>query len=234
MRQFLSLRYWFTLLALVGLALGVAAFTSRSGGAAGSASDIVLPDMGPTPRSADLVQWVFGIQAPAGITFVDGKLAADVALLIDGTRTMIVKAGTVGESTCPTWDQQGQCTVAADLLGEGVLWFSLIPGPPGDTIKLPAVVELLSDNMVRLANGWIVHRASVVDRSCGDETTSLANFVATYGDSATATFDFAKQRIVKVTCPRTDATTTTIVVDTTPPAPASTLPGGSTTTIEPG
>ena len=38
-------------------------------------------------------------------------------------------------------------------------------------------------------------------RTCDAETTSLSNFVDTYGESATSVFDLATQVVVEVVCP---------------------------------
>ena len=233
MRQFFTLRYWVTLLALCGLALGVMVLTSGS--------DDATPEViGPTPGDlqtllhVDFMTPVFGIQAPQGLTIVDGRLTADVALFIDTTRTMVIKAGTPGSNSCPNYAGVAQCVVAADLLGDAVLRFDLITAVPDVTIKLPAVLEMLDNQTVRLANGWVVHRALRVERVCDDETTSLPQFIEAYGETATSTYNFELQEMTRVTCPRATATTTTL-----PPLP--TVPGGSTviseapgTTAEPG
>ena len=238
MRQFFSLRYWMTLLALVVLAAGVVWLTSASDDSVSSVVPEPVLDAGrPAPRRIDLVHWVTTVQAPGGVSMTGGTLDADMALLLDPTRTMVIKAGTPGEMSCPLWEQPGQCTVAVRLLGEAVLWFALVPGPSSATIKLPGVVEVLDDNFVQLANGWLLRRISVVERSCDDDTTSLTNFVETFGDTATATFDFEQQKVVKVTCPRVRATTTTTTVldlSSTIPTVPETVPAGPTTTEEPG
>ncbi len=85
---------------------------------------------------------------------------------------------------------------------------------------------MLDGQLVRLANGWVVHRALRVERVCDDETTSLLQFIDTYGDTATATYNFELQEMVKVTCPRVTATTTTTL------PPVSTIPGPVDTTPE--
>ncbi len=232
MRQFFTLRYWATLLALVGLALGVMVLTSGSDKAA--PTDVTVVDGTEVNLlHIDVMTPVFEVQAPQGFTMQDGRLTADIALFIDGTRTMVIKAGTPGEMNCPDYVDLAQCVVAADLLGDAVLRFDLVSGTPDVTIKLPAVVEMLDNSMVRLANGWVVKRAFRVERVCDDETTSLKQFIEAYGDTATSTFNFELQQLVRVTCPRATATTTTL-----PPVP--TVPGGSTvdtvpgTTAEPG
>jgi len=219
-RQFFSPRFWLTLAALGGLALALVLVFHNSGAAIGR----VDPPKGNNPeRTIDLVSWVYDIVPAPGFTMQDGRATTDLALQLDGTRVMRVKAGTPGEITCTDLTKVANCTVAADLLGDAVLWFSIVPGPPGATVQLPGVTELLTGNYVRLANDWVVRRASLVQRSCPDDTTSLTDFVATYGAKATSTFNFDQQRIVTVVCPGGSAGTTT----TTTPVPSGTGPDSS-------
>ena len=216
MRQFFTLRYWLTLLALLGLAVGVAAFAnSRDSGS----DDGEVVGAADSERTIDVVAWVYAVQPPPGFAMVGGRANMDLPLIIDGTRTMIVKVGTPGEIDCPRLTELAQCTVAADLLGDGVLWFSIVPGIPGPTVELPAVAELLDGGWVRLANGWVVQHAPTVDRNCPEDTASLTEFIERFGDQATSTFNFESQQIVKVTCPDLDG----IVTTTTSPASTTTL-----------
>jgi hypothetical protein len=170
----------------------------------------------PAGRSVDFISLVATAHLPAGFAMVDGRANADLFLVIDAARTMLVKAGTPGEIDCPRLAEPSQCIVAADLMGDGVLWFSLIPGAAGAVVPLPAVVELLSGGWVRLANDWVVQHAPKVERSCADDTTSLTNFIETYGDAATSSYNVEQQRIVRVTCPRVPLTTTTSTTSTVP------------------
>jgi hypothetical protein len=205
-RQFFSPRFWLTLLALGGLVVLLTAVFHDPATSTGVVSPQPDPD---AERHIDLVSWVYAITPAPEFRMKNGVTTADIALQLDGTRTMVIKAGTRGEISCPSLEVLAQCTVAADLLGDGVLWFSIVPGMPGPTVRLPGVTELLDNGWVRLANDWVLRRASIVDRSCPDETTSLSDFVDTYGDDATSTFNFESQKIVKVSCPRVSATTTT-------------------------
>jgi len=210
-RQFFILRFWLTLLALAGLALAVVWFTGNRESASVDGADVGAP----AGRTIDLVAWVFAVQPPVGFDMVDGRTTTDLALVIDATRTMIILAGTPGEIDCPRLTDLGQCTVAVDLLGDGVLWFSIIPGIPGSSVELPAVAELLSGGWVRLENGWVVQHAPKIARSCPEDTASLGDFIDLFGATARATFNFEQQQIVKVTCPNGGATTTTTAPTTT-------------------
>ena len=210
MRQVLTLRFWLTLLAMLAL-LGVAVWIASSNSHHKPQAVIGQP----AGRSVDFIALVQAAQLSPGFAMIGGRANADLYLTIDATRTMLVKAGTPGEIDCPLIAEASQCIVAADLLGDGVLWFSLIPGTAGAVVTLPAVVELLPGGWVRLANDWVVRYAAKVERSCADETTSLTNFIGTYGDSATSSYNIEQQHIVRVTCPRTSAATTSTTIDPT-------------------
>ena len=217
MRQFFTLRFLLTIAALGGLALVVVAFVkSRESNAAPTLADVGTAT---ADRTIDEVAWVYSVQPSPGFAIVDGRANKDMALIIDGTRTMIIKAGTPGEMNCPRYAELAQCTVAADLLGDGVLWFSIIKGAPGATIELPAVAALLKGGWVRLENGWVVRHAPKVERSCAEDTASLSAFIDLFGAQAKSTFNFERQQIVKVTCPGDSSATTSTV--------------GSTTTLDP-
>ena len=202
-----------TLVALGGLALVVIAFAKSRESDAGT----VAHDVGTATadRTVDLVSWVYVITPPPGFAMVNGRANKDIALVLDGTRTMIVTAGTPGEINCSRLTEIGQCTVAADLLGDGVLWFSIIEGVPGATVELPAVAELLDGGWVRLESGWVVQHAPKVERRCAEDTASLTDFIDHFGATAKSTFNFEQQQIVKVTCPGDSSATTTVAPTTT-------------------
>jgi hypothetical protein len=199
MRQFFTWGFWLSLVALAGITFGLMAFTdaldSDDGDAVGPAE--VAPD---AERNIDLIAMVFAAQADPGFDIVDGRTTADMQIRIDGFRFMNIKAGTPGENRCATLDQLATCTVAADLLGESVLWFSIVPLGPRNTVVLPAVSELLEGSRLRLANGWVVQRADVVKRVCDEDTASLTDFIRRFGDDATSTFSLDEQQLVSVSC----------------------------------
>jgi hypothetical protein len=213
-RQFLSPRFWLSLGAVAGLFLLLVAVFGRgdsTSGAEASGGESPTAEL----RHLDLVSWVYLATPAPGFAFDDGVTTSDLALQLDGTRTMVIKAGTPGEIDCPTLTQVAQCTVAADLLGDAVLWFSIIPGPPGPVLALPAIREVLDSPWVQLANGWVVRRASRVERSCPEDTSSLTDFIRTHGDAASSTFNVEQQEVVRVTCQPADGTTTTVATQGT-------------------
>lgn len=209
MRQFLSLRFWLALGALAGLALLLVVLFQRASPPAGAEGVVGESSV---ERHIDLVSWIYQAYPQPGFEVRDGVATADLSLQLDGTRTMVIKAGTPGELNCPALEKAAQCTVAADLLGDAVLWFGIVPGKPGSTVVLPAVMEMVDSPWVRLSNGWVVRRAERVERACPADTSSLTDFIRTYGDAATSTFNFETQKVVRVTCPGDG------VVDTVPPS----------------
>ena len=116
--------------------------------------------------------------------------------------------------------------VIADLLGDAVLWFALVPYEPQPNIALPGITELDDQNLVELTNGWVVRRAANVDLDCAEDVSSLTEFVRRFGTSSTTTFNLDSQQIVKMTCSQApEATTTTTVPASLPP---QVIPPGET------
>ena len=73
---------------------------------------------------------------------LEGVAANDTDLIIDGSRTLHIVADTPGVNDCPKFPKVGACAVVADLLGEAVVWFALVPLGPNRTVPLPAIDTL--------------------------------------------------------------------------------------------
>jgi hypothetical protein len=217
MRQFVSPRFWLSIAALIGLTYGLWYVVLRK--------DDTVAVIGQPSRAVNeehrinLVQPVFAISADPGFTMVDGVASGDMHLALDATRTMVVRAGTPGRISCSQLAEINQCVVAADLLGDAVVWFSLIPNPQRANLLLPGVTEVRSDNWVLLANGWEVARNETVERNC--DAQGLEDFVRQFGGGlSTSTFSFEQQEIIKVTCLEQPESSTTTSTATTVLAPA--------------
>ena len=230
MRQFVSPRFWLAIAALLGLTYGLWYVLVRK--------DDTVAVLGIPAKAAvaehriNLMQPVYSIQADQGFAIVDGVASGEMHLALDATRTMVVKAGTPGDITCSKLAEINQCIVAADLLGDAVVWFSLIPNPQHASLLLPGVTEVRKDNWVLLANGWEVARNEVVERNC--DATGLDDFVRQFGGTlSTSTFSFALQEITKVTCleqpeSATTTSTSTTLVPIVVPIDTSVIPEGAT------
>lgn len=232
MRTFVTWRFWLTMVALAGLTYGLLQLTKdeavaqpahdtpASTPANGAATSTTVTDTGtagqgvgaPAEHDIDLIAPVFLVQADSGTSFADGRTSGRLQVRIDGFRYMNIPSGTPGENRCRELTTLASCVVAADLLGETVLWFSFLPAEPRSLVTLPSIVELRDGGLALLANGWIVHRAELVTRDCDDDVPSLSAFIDIYGPSATSTFDLDRQLLTSVTC------TVAEPVGTAPPA----------------
>ncbi len=237
MRQFVSFRFWLAIAALIGLTYGLWYVLVRQDD---SVAVIGQPATAATAEHRiNLLQPVYSVQATPGFAMVDGVANGDMQLALDATRTIMVRAGTPGQITCGRLAEINQCVVAADLLGEAVVWFSLIPNPQRASLLLPGVTEVRKDNWVLLSNGWEVARSEVVERNC--DAAGLNDFVQRFGGSlSTSTFSFEQQEVVKVTCleqpensTTTSSTSTTLLPPVVIPIDTAVIPAEQLPEIEP-
>lgn len=199
MRQFFSIRYWAAIGAVLGLFAVLAAVFNDSP----VASQVATPSASSTAsRRIDLIAPVYGVQAePVFRMSPRGTTTTELRLYIDSERVMVIYPGTPGEIRCAELDEIGKCVVVADLLGEAVVWFTLIPSEARATVTLPAPEEILDDGWLLLANGWQVRHAVKVTRRCEQDIASLTEFIREFGDTATSTYDMVNQQVIRVTCP---------------------------------
>lgn len=193
MRQFFSWRFWAAFAALIGLALLLK--TSLPTTAARS-------DLTPATvvRTVDFISLIFQVEPSADFNVVDGVVQGSASFVLDGHRTMRVETGTLGTNQCPDYTQVAHCVVFADLLGDAVIWFAILPAEQGLKVTLPPIASVLSNGIVQLSNGWLVRTASSVDYKCPQETSSLREFLSKFGPGSTTTIDVSKQRVTAVQC----------------------------------
>lgn len=199
MRSIFSLRFAAAVVAVFGLLFGL---NIAFGSPVFEAGDVAGPlQLEPSPsetgpvrtsdeiqiRRIDFIERVFAPAKP-GFEIVDHLAADDIELVIDGERSVFIRAGTPGADYCGRLDQPGaNCAVAADLLGEAVVWFVLLPfyqPEEGEeaTVRLPAIDELVG-GYARLVNGWEVPYDPVLVRLCvSEDFESYREFREELGD----------------------------------------------------
>jgi hypothetical protein len=167
------------------------------------------------PRAIDLVDVVASTNNPGFGFNEDGEAASNAEFMLDPTRKVTVVAGTPGEDDCGRIAEPGACAIVADLLGEGVVWFALVPMGNGRSVPLPAI-DSLDNGVATLVNGWQLPHAPALDRRCNDNELfeSYRQFKQILGDNFTTIYDIDQRQLTAVVC-RT-------VVPYGPP-PASTL-----------
>ena len=131
---------------------------------------------------------------------IEGVAANDTELVIDESRRLLIVEDTPGVNLCPRFPAPDACAVLADLLGEGVVWFALVPAGPNRTVDLPAI-DTLDDGVATLVNGWQVPFAPVLDRRCrNEEFTSYREFRDVLADDFTSIFGLDDRRLIAVEC----------------------------------
>lgn len=234
MREIFSLRFFAAVGAVVGLFFLLTTFFAAreviDGGDGGPS--------GPMPRSIDFVEQVFSSSNPSFRISDEGLASGSTEFVIDRTRVLRIVADTPGEQHCPAFGELGACAVVADLLGDGVVWFALVPMGENRTVDFPAI-DVLEDGEAHLVNGWRLRYAPILDRRCQDaqrndiEFASYREFRNIMGDDFTAVYSLESQRLEAVECrvrvpyapPPVTVPSTTAPATT---APATTAPGGTT------
>jgi hypothetical protein len=199
MRQIFSVRFFAAVGAVVGLFLLL--FTIQT------ARRVIDDESGataPVVRRIDLVEQVVSSTNPAFALDSGGTASADTQLVIDQSRRVTIKSGTVGEDHCRRLAELGACAVVADLLGEGVVWFALVPMGTGRSVPLPAV-DTLDGGEAVLVNGWQLAHAPAFDRRCGvgddaEEFESYRQFKQVFGEDFTTLYDVDQRQLTAVVC----------------------------------
>lgn len=173
----------------------------------------------------DLVDEVVRSNNPGFRLDEDGLAVGDVVLTLDETRAVRIVAGTPGVDHCGALGSPGACAIVADLLGEAVVWFALVPMGAARSVPMPAI-DVLDDGKAHLVNGWVVDYAPVLDRRCDDEFVSYREFRDVLGDDFTALFDIDDRRLAAVVCRQRVGYAPEPAEVTATSAPPTSLPDG--------
>ncbi len=215
MRQIFSVRFF----AAVGAVAGLLFLLST----VFAAKQVIEDDAagaGPPLHSIDFVDRIESSSVAAVGFDADGNATGDAVFTIDASRQVVVRAGTPGEDDCRRLAEPGACAVVADLLGEGVVWFALVPmGDDPTSVPMPAV-DTLDGGTATLVNGWQLPHAPAFDRRCGvgenaERFESYRQFKQLFGEEFTTIYDLTDRRLIAVVCRQ--------VVPYAPP-PATTQP----------
>jgi len=195
MRQFATWRFWASISMVLVLALLL--WTCRGGEPATQSEST------DGSRRVDLIAFTSVVRSDAPWSIVDGHVVGNATVVLENGRTLTLVDGTVGDATCQYPDVVDACVLVADTLGDGIVWFELVPAPPSGSreLELPSVTELLDGvTYARLANGWEVPLLDKVERRCDTETPNLASFVQAYAARHTTIVDLDEQQVSAVKC----------------------------------
>lgn len=193
MRQLFSWRF----VAAIGAVAALALLAQAVFGGDDPLDAVVDPD--PIERSIDVIEPIVGVEQ--SIDFAVERTTTgylDIALTDD--RRMRIAPGTFGELSCEELDQSTRCAVFADTLGDAVIWFSIMPIAPRNTVELPPIIEL-DDGDAVFDNGWRVPYAPVIERECnGEDFPSFADFLERYGPQSVTIVDLETRQVVAARC----------------------------------
>ena len=132
-------------------------------------------------------------------------------LTLDDLRVLTISEGTMVDNyadvtACSDFATPHACVLLADMLGDAVVWFALVPADATsgqEFLTLPGLVDMQNNGDEGiLRNNWVVKLATPVKRDCGDtDTSSLRDFITRFPDKAsTSTMNLTTDNIVSVTC----------------------------------
>ena len=162
-------------------------------------------------RRIDLVASVDAINVDTGWSQDGGTTRGGMRLSLDDLRTLTILEGTMVDdyATMPACTQLGlpnACVLLADMLGDAVVWFALVPADKvsgREILTMPGLVDMQSNGDEGiLRNGWVVRLASPVVRDCDKQDTAhLRDFITRFPDVAsTSIMDLTTDSIVRVRC----------------------------------
>ena len=174
-----------------------------------SSSDISVTQ---TIHKIDLVASVDSINVDSTWSQVNGVTrGGTMRLSLDDLRVLTVQDGTLtaeygSTSACTDFAKPNACVLLADMLGDAVVWFALVPADViagREFLTLPGLVDMQANGDEGiLRNGWVLKLATPVKRECGDVTTSsLRDFITRFPDQLSKTImNLTTDNVVSVKC----------------------------------
>jgi hypothetical protein len=162
-------------------------------------------------RRINLFAVVESVTTDLGWDQQSGVTTAAMRVSLDDGRTLTIPENTLVDiydvlPFCSDFVTPKACVLIADMLGQSVVWFALVPADTqdGDTVlTLPGLVDMQKngDEGV-LRNGWVVRLGTPVARECSTiATTSLRDFINRFPDTASNSYvNLLTDEIDKVRC----------------------------------
>lgn len=166
---------------------------------------------GPVRHRIDLVANVTNINFDSGWSMQGSKTVGAARFVLDDLRVLVVAPGTnVADHDiapgCTDYATPRACVLLADMLGEAIVWFALVPADPVaplEMLTLPGIVDMQANGDEGVfANGWVMKLATPTRRVCRDnDTSSLRDFITRFpGGSARSIVDLTTDQIIRVEC----------------------------------
>ena len=165
-----------------------------------------------TLHKVDLVASVNSVNVDSGWSEENGVTRGGaMRLSLDDLRVLTVQEGTLtaeygSTSACTDFIKPNACVLLADMLGDAVVWFALVPADAiagREFLTLPGLVDMQANGDEGiLRNGWVIKLATPVKRECGDVvTSSLRDFITRFPDQLSKTIvNLTTDNVVSVRC----------------------------------
>ena len=189
--------------ALAALVIGNGVYASLNNNSVSVATDV--------RHKVDLVASVNTVTADANWKQEGVTSGAVVQLSLDDTRVLTIPEGTLVDdydamAKCEDFTTPNACVLLADMLGDAIVWFALVPADKVSgmqTLTLPGLVDMQSNGDEGiLRNGWVVKLATPVKRICEKtDTTTLRDFITQFPhDASSSIVNLTTDNVVTVTC----------------------------------
>ena len=191
-------------IAVAALFLGNGIYTSLSNTETLTPTDVL--------HEIDLVASVNSINTDIGWSQVGGiTTSGAMRLSLDDLRILTIAEGTLVDDydavpACTDFTTPNACVLLADMLGEAVIWYALVPADTANGLQyltLPGLIDMRANGDEGiLRNGWVVKLATPVKRECGDkDTTTLRDFITQFPDDlSTSLVNLTTDNVVSVSC----------------------------------
>ena len=195
MRQFFNWRFVAAVAALAALALLARAVLTDDT----SIEAVIEPEL--IERRIDLIEPIAAASRDAAFSVLpSGVTTGSLDLTLDAERVLRIVPGTLGQIDCDELDEANRCAVVADMLGDAVVWFAILPQGPRATVELPPIVDLVDGRAV-FDNGWLIQYAPVIERDCGGEDIpTFSDFLRRFGPDSVTILDLESRQITSVRC----------------------------------
>jgi hypothetical protein len=151
-------------------------------------------------RKIDLIEPIESATASGFTLSPSGVTTGFVDLTLDAERVLRIVPGTLGEIECDALDAANRCAVVADMLGDAVIWFAILPQAPRATVELPPIIDLV-DGRAAFESGWRIPYAPVIERDCpGEDIPTFTDFLRRFGPDSVTILDLETRQVTSVRC----------------------------------
>jgi len=157
-------------------------------------------------RQIDLIEPIASATGTAGPDGLRGGVTTgSIELTVDAERVVAIAPGTLGEISCDALDAANRCAVFADMLGNAVVWFAIVPQAARSTVELPPILDLDGGRAV-FDSGWRIPYAPVIERDCeGEDIPTFSDFLRRFGPDSVTIVDLESRQVTSVRCVDPDA-----------------------------